>query len=776
MIRQPLFMLAIVLIMAACSSKREKTISVVPYPNQVEIKNGTFNAAGAGFHYAKDIDEASMKLICKFADQLSLASGEKSVVDNNLSGSGFNFIPDSTLPDEAYKLKIERNGVKVASSSLRGFNYAIQTMKQMLPVEIYGNVVAQEKDWSLQCVEIKDSPRFGYRGMHLDVSRHFFDVDAVKRYLDVMEIHKLNKLHWHLTDDQGWRIEIRKYPRLTDYGSIRKETLVGHLFESDTYDGIPYGQGMWYTQEQIKEVIDYAASKGIEIIPEIDLPGHMLAALASYPELGCTGGPYEVWGKWGVSDEVLCAGREETMLFLEDVLGEVADLFPSEYFHIGGDECPKVRWKECPRCQDKIKELGLEDKDGLTAEQYLQSYVMKRMSAFLEKKGKKIIGWDEILEGDVAENAIVMSWRGTDGGIKAAQKGHDVVMTPNSFYYLDFYQTEDKDNEPLAIGGYLPVEKCYSFEPFSKEMTPQQQGHILGVQANLWTEYIATEEHLQYMLLPRLAALSEVQWCMPETRNWERFLDCVDEFCAIYDITGYNYAKHIFNVRGSVKTKDETIYVTLESQGETPIRYTLDGSVPTEESQLYVEPVAIAGSCVINAKAFRPGTDSKIYSKEFRSHNAMAKSVTVMSPAHESYNFGLPYILTDGIRGTENFRSGDWAGWRTAPFDVVIDMNGQSYSKVVLSTVVVKYDDIFNPSSLVILTSENGKDFTEVAKREYEVESIDAPNGLKEYEVSFPETSARYLKVVAVPVMSLPPWHERPGVNGFLFVDEVVVN
>ena len=770
-----LILSAIAATLLSCSPAGQNDITVIPYPNEVEIKAGTFNAAGAGFHCSEDIDEASKNIISGFAAQLSLTSGKESTVDGNLSSEGFNFTVDSALPAEAYTLKISRKGVEVKASSLNGFNYAVQTLKQMLPVEIFGKAVAEGKEWTLQCAEINDAPRFGYRGMHMDVSRHFFDMDMVKKYLDVMEIHKLNKLHWHLTDDQGWRIEIKKYPKLTEFGSIRKETLVGHLFESETYDGTPYGEGMWYTQDQIREIIAYAAAKGIEVIPEIDLPGHMLAALASYPELGCSGGPYDVWGKWGVADEVLCAGREETMVVLEDVLDEVSDLFPSEYFHIGGDECPKVCWEKCPRCQAKIKELGLKDEGDFKAEHFLQSYVMTRMTNFLEKKGKKIIGWDEILEGEVAENAIVMSWRGTEGGIKAAQLGHDVVMTPNSFFYLDYYQSEDKDNEPLAIGGYLPVEKCYSYEPCTDEMTEEQQKHILGVQANLWTEYIGTNEYLEYMLLPRMTALSEVQWCQPENKNWERFLDSADEFCAIYDMAGYNYGKHIFNVRGSVSAENGNILVTLQAQGETPVRYTLDGSEPCEESALYEGPVAISETCVLKAKAMMPNTDTRVYQKEFKTHKAMAKNITLNTEAHRNYNAGLPYILADGIRGTENFRSGDWAGWRTEPFDITIDMEGETYSNVTVSTVVIKYDDIFNLAALTILTSENGTDFTEVAKAEYEVEGNGDPNGLKQCGISFPETSAKYIRIVADPVKAMPSWHERAGSNGFLFIDEVEV-
>ncbi len=529
----------------ACSTPEIKNITVVPYPNEVELTEGTFNAKGADFHYSADFDQAAKDIIGKFAEQLSLVTGSRSTVEEGDAGKGFVFILDTTVPEEAYNLTISRKAAIVKASSLRGVNYAVQTIKQMLPVEIFGKEEAADADWALQCATINDAPRFGYRGMHMDVSRHFFDMDMVKKYLDIMEVHKLNTLHWHLTDDQGWRVEIKKYPKLTEVGSIRKETLIGHSRTSKEYDGIPYGEGCWFSQEQVKEIIAYAAAKGINIIPEIDLPGHMRAALAAYPEYGCTGGPYDVWTRWGIADEVLCAGNESTMLFLEDVLTEIADLFPSEYVHIGGDECPKVCWEKCPECQKKIRELGLKDDKEYKAEHYLQSYVMDRMTKHLESKGKKIIGWDEILEGKVSDNAIVMSWRGTKGGLKAAKMGHDAIMTPNSFFYLDYYQSEDKENEPLAIGGHLPVEKCYSYEPYAEGMTDEEKAHILGVQANLWTEYIATNEHLEYMLLPRMTALSEVQWCQPENKSWERFQDSADEFCGIYDMMGYNYCKHI---------------------------------------------------------------------------------------------------------------------------------------------------------------------------------------------------------------------------------------
>ena len=533
---------------ASCTSldPKEYGIDVVPYPNEVSLKAGSYKVAGAVFHYDGNMDALSVQAVIDFADRLSRVTGKQSLVSEGHSRTGINFVVDPALAPEEYSLVVNRKAVIIKASALNGFIYAIQTVKQMLPEEIFSDSLDQDEDWKLKCVVIKDAPRFAYRGMHLDVSRHFWSVDEVKRYLDVMQVHKLNRFHWHLTDDQGWRIEIKKYPRLTEKGAVRKETLVGHLQPKDNvFDGTPYGEGLFYTQDQIREVVAYAAARGITVIPEIDLPGHMVAALACYPELGCASGPYEVWPMWGVADDVLCPGNEKTFEFIENVLSEVADLFPSEYIHIGGDECPKVRWEKCPKCQARIKALGLEADERHSAEYFLQSYVTERVEAFLATRGKRIIGWDEILEGKLAPDATVMSWRGISGGLEAARLGHDAIMTPNSYLYFDYYQSENQDAEPLAIGGYLPVSKVYSYEPFEEGMTEEEKSHIIGVQANLWTEYITTESQLEYMLLPRLAALSEVQWCQPQNKNWERFEDCVDDVCDIYDQMGYNYARHL---------------------------------------------------------------------------------------------------------------------------------------------------------------------------------------------------------------------------------------
>ena len=528
---------------------KEGPLDIIPYPGSVEVQKGSFNARGAQFNCDPAMDAASIKTVNSFAIRLSKASGKVSslaspigLAANAREGKvkGFAFYVDPALPDEAYSIVIAPKSVVVAASGRSGFFYAIQTLKQLLPAGIYGKGVLEKADWSIPCALIKDAPRFSYRGAHLDCCRHFFSVSEVKRYLDVMSFYKLNRFHWHLTEDQGWRLQLRRYPELTEIGAFRNGTMVGK--DKDSNDGIRYGG--YYTQEQIRDIIAYADERCITVIPEVDLPGHMVAALATYPELGCGTGPYEVRTTWGIADQVLNVGREETMVFLENVLGEVADLFPSEYIHIGGDECPKTEWKNNPDCQAKIRELGLKDDENGTAEQHLQCYVTARMQKFLATKGKKIIGWDEILEGSLEPGATVMSWRGAKGGIKAANAGFDVIMTPNNYCYLDYYQA-DKKNEPLAIGGNLPIEKVYSLEP-TDQIADGMKHHILGAQVNLWTEYIATPEYLEYMLLPRMIAISEVQWCQPETKDFARFRKTlINKEFPVLDECGYNYCKAV---------------------------------------------------------------------------------------------------------------------------------------------------------------------------------------------------------------------------------------
>ena len=768
-----------VICLTACQISEKKSVNIIPYPNELEIVNGTFQAAGADIHYNAGFEQYAKDAIAAFAGQLSLTSGVASKVSEGTEGSGFNFILSPDMPKEAYKLDIGRKKVRIEASSLNGVIYAIQTIRQMLPTEIFGKEEATGADWSIQCAKISDEPRFGYRGVLLDVGRHFFDVDQVKSFIDILEFHKINIFHWHLTEDQGWRIEIKKYPRLTQIGSIRKETLVGHLSNSKEYDGTPYGEGMWYTQDQIREIVAYAASKGITVIPEIDLPGHMVAALAAYPELGCTGGPYEVWGKWGISDDVLCVGKESTMEFLEDVLTEVCELFPSTYIHIGGDECPKVRWETCPHCQAKIKELGIKADDKHTAEQYLQSYVTARIENFLAEKGRKIIGWDEILEGELSQNATVMSWRGIKGGLEAVRTNRDAIMTPNSYCYLDYYQSGDKENEPyLCIGGNLPIEKCYSLEPTTDEMTEEEKSHFIGVQANLWTEYIGTTDHLYYMLLPRLAALSEVQWCQMENKDWDRFYDSADELCAIYKTMGYNYGPHIFAVKGEVITDHESnkVKVELSTQGEAAIRYTLDGSEPDSSSDIYTGPIDITGSCTVKARNDRSDAKTGTFSRTFVEHKAMGRKILANSEATEKYSYNYPDNLTDGVRGKEHFASGEWTGFKADHLDVIIEMDGlQKYNSVTVGSLISKKDHIFNPASITISLSKNDADYLTVAHQEYPAFGQNDPDGIKNYKFTFPESDSKYIRVVVKQVEAMPEWHNARGKKPYIFVDEIAV-
>ena len=769
-----LLTLAAGIVLCSCGS-HDPQIAIVPYPNHLETGRGTYRVTDRPVTCDSRTDERTQRAVVGFAARLATVTGGTNpvTVADEVPASGIRFVTDESLPAEGYELNVDGEGIEVRASQFPGFLYALQSLEQLLPAAVYGTEPAPDAAWEVPCVKIADAPRFAYRGMHLDVARHFFSVDEVKRYIDVMAIHKLNTLHWHLTDDQGWRIEIKRYPELTAVGSIRKATVVRK--EWGTYDGTPYGG--FYTQDEIRDVVKYAADRGVTVIPEIDLPGHMLAALTAYPELGCTGGPYEVWGRWGVADDVLCPGREKTFEFLEGVLTEVMELFPSEYIHIGGDECPKVRWEKCPRCQAKIRQLGLKDDGEHTAEHYLQSYVTDRIGKFLAQHGRRIIGWDEILEGRAPSDAIVMSWRGSEGGIAAAKLGHDVIMTPNSHFYFDYYQSLDTDAEPFGIGGYIPMEQVYSYDPAFPELTPEQQKHILGVQANLWTEYVLSDEHLEYMLLPRLAALSEVQWCLPETKDWNRFIGSF-RMDKIYSQLGYEFAKHIFGVTASYAVDPEKggVVMTLTTQGGAPIRYTLDGSDPTASSPLYKAPVTIGESCTFKAAALREGMQTPVYTRKFDFNKATGRRIALNAAPTLKYTYGGASLLVDGYRGGPVYSNGAWIGFLNEPLDVTIDMQGaKPYSAVTVESLVEKGEWVFPPSSVGVYLSDDGREFTEAALMSVPQETAGSPDGVKPFKVLFPETSARYLRVVARTVDPIPAWHGAAGQKAHMFVDEIIV-
>ena len=437
---------------------------------------------------------------------------------------------------EGYRITVSQRAVTIEGGSAAGVFYGMQTLRKALPVKPEGEGV-------IPAVVVEDSPRFAYRGMHLDVSRHFFGTDFVKQYIDMLALHHINTFHFHLTDDQGWRVEIKRYPKLTEVGAWRRRTVVGR--NTGIYEWKRYGG--FYTQDEIRDIVKYAADRYITIIPEIDMPGHMEAVLAAYPELGCTGGPYEVEPNWGVFDDILCAGREETFRFVEGVLDELTELFPSEYIHIGGDEAPRTRWKACPKCQERIRAEHITTKGKQTAEDRLQGYFMKRVEHYLNSKGRKAIGWDELLDCDVTPSTTIMSWRGVEGGVEASKKGHDVIMVPTAWFYFDYYQTpEDYWNKPLLIGGFVPIEKVYSFEPAPDTLPEEARKHIIGLQANLWTEYVYADEFAQYQVLPRMGALCELQWIQPENKNFDSFMTRQRRLNNLYEALGWQYCKYAF--------------------------------------------------------------------------------------------------------------------------------------------------------------------------------------------------------------------------------------
>lgn len=761
------------LLMTACSNQPTTVANyeVVPMPLEINTTQQASFLLKSGVTVYYPAGNEKMQRNAEFlASYVKAQTGIELQVQAGEGGKGGIVLQLGLANDnpEAYQLKVDASQVVISSPSEAGVFYGIQTLRKAVDVAEGSNV-------ELPAVEIKDQPRFSYRGMMLDVGRHFFSMDEIKTYIDMMALHNINRFHWHLSEDQGWRIEIKKYPKLTEIGSMRKETVIGH--NSGKYDGKPYGG--FYTQEQAKEIVAYAAERYITVIPEIDLPGHMQAALAAYPELGCTGGPYEVWTQWGVSDNVLCAGNDQTIQFIKDVLAEIVEIFPSEYIHVGGDECPKVKWSTCPKCQARIKALGLKSDNKHTKEERLQSYVIHEAEEFLNSKGRKMIGWDETLEGGLAPNATVMSWRGEAGGIEAAKQHHDVVMTPNTYLYFDYYQSKDTETEPMAIGGYLPIERVYSYEPMPKSLSPEEQKYIVGVQANLWTEYIPDFKQVQYMVLPRMAALSESQWCAPEKKNYEAFLQRVSRLVNIYAKNRWNYATHIFDVMLDLKPNTET--GTLDAVARTidnaPIYYTLDGSEPTTASEKYTDIIKIDKPCTLRTVAIRPSGSSKITNDEISFSKSSMKPITMLQPINKQYEFSGATVLVDGMTGNMNYKTGRWIAFYTNDLEAVIDLKeATEISSMTLHTCVEKGDWIFDTRGITVSVSDDNQTFKEVASEAYPAMKESDPNQIYTHELKFDPVKTRYVKVKALSEQKIPSWHGGKGNPGFLFVDEIILN
>ncbi len=585
-----LFLILILILIAitSCNSgkQQELNIAIVPQPNSLVKQEGSFTINSKTKFIVSENEKSLIAAVGLVNERFNRAAGFKLEITSEQQTKNFiQIVLDSLviIGEEAYELTVDSKGVTITAGNEKGAFYGLMSMLQLLPSAIESADLVSDVTWSMPCVKITDSPRFVWRGMMLDVCRHFVPVEIIKKQLDVMAMYKLNTFHWHLTEDQGWRIEIKKYPKLTEIGSKRIEG------DGSVTEG-------FYTQDQIKEIVAYAAERYINVVPEIELPGHALAALVGYPEYSCTGGPFQVRNLWGVEPDVYCAGKEETFHFLEDIIAEVVPLFPYKYFHIGGDECPKDRWKTCPDCQKRMRQEGLKN------EHELQSYFVQRIEKVLLEHGKKMVGWDEILEGGLAPSATVMSWRGEAGGIEAAKQGHDVVMTPGDWVYLDHYQGDSRV-EPVAIGGHITLEKSYGYNPVPSELNADEAKYVLGTQGNIWSEYLYTPEMFEYRIYPRIIALAEVGWTQPENKDFQDFLSRMDSQFERLDYHGINY--HIPLPEGPINQFAFTDTAKLDFTSSRPIKmvFTTDGTEPDQKSKVYESPLQLTENTTIKIRS-----------------------------------------------------------------------------------------------------------------------------------------------------------------------------
>ncbi|MCB0770037.1 MAG: family 20 glycosylhydrolase [Flavobacteriales bacterium] len=691
------------------------------------------------------------------------------------------FTPDTLLPNEWYSLVVEPGRIHIAAPTVEGLYRGSRTLFQLLE--------QGSKTGSLPCLSITDWPRFPWRGMHLDVCRHFFPVEFVKKYIDLLARYKMNTFHWHLTEDQGWRIEIKKYPKLTEVGAWRSGSQVGP-YSRRAYDSIPYSG--FYTQDEIREVVTYAAARHITVVPEIEMPGHAMAALAAYPELGCTGGPYEVQRGWGVFEDVFCAGNDSVFTLLEVVLSEVMDLFPSPYLHIGGDECPKDQWKVCTKCQARMKARELKD------EHELQSYFIQRIEKFVNAKGRKIIGWDEILEGGLAPNAAVMSWRGTEGGIAAAKSGHYAVMSPGSHCYFDHYQG-DPANEPLAIGGYTTVQKVYSYEPIPAELKPEEAKYILGAQGNVWTEYILTPEHVEYMAVPRMLALAEVLWTPKERRDETDFIARLEEEFPKLEAMKVNASRSSYAPTVQLKSTGLGV-VAIEAHAnsagaEVRARMLEGGAKDTFTDwpfNLVWQPMksntTVSSSDMQNltfeVASFRG--DEMLGNPLKRTllfNDATARPITLSVQPNERYNEGGAFTLVDGVTAQEKRVNTEWLGWRQG-VTITVDLGSvQDISRISIGALNETHSWIHLPRTVDFYTSSDGIEYTvvgaDVAQQlpigtEAHQGSNEAPQGRKQFEM-LGKMKGRYVRFTVEHPGKIPVGFPGAGNPAWLFLDEIEV-
>ena len=745
-------LILLVIIAIRLNANAQTPVNITPEPVMTKINQGEFVLTNQTTIINNSKTENSKKYLAdyllKFYKINLFASNEKTKKGNIIEFQ----LDETDGNNNQYQLIITDNRIKIKGNAEGIFN-GVQSLIQLIPIN--------QKDLRIQALEINDSPRFSYRGMHLDVGRHFFSVEFVKKYIDFLALHKFNTLHWHLTEDQGWRIEIKQYPLLTQTGSCRNQTLIGP-YGTGQYDGNKYCG--YYTQEQIKEIVKYAAARYINIIPEIEMPGHSMAALTSYPFLGCTKGPYKVMETWGVSDDVLCAGNDSTFTFLENVLNEVMQLFPSKFIHIGGDECPKERWHDCPLCQKKMKENNLKN------EHELQSYFISRIEKYLNSKGRNIIGWDEILEGGLAPNATVMSWRGEEGGIAAAKTKHNAIMTPGTPVYFDHAQSKNEDS--LTNGGYNSLKMVYDFEPVPKDLSNEEAKYILGAQANMWTEYMDNERKIEYMLFPRMTALAEVLWSPKSTRNWQHFESKIPSIFEKYDFWKVNFSRAYYDIQPIVTTDDyKGIKWKLASNYPDGIIFV--NSPKSMKDVEYKSPIQISESG--NYKAIIKDKNGKYLSswmtQQFHINKASGRKIKLVNPPSNSYAVGGVITLVDGIHNTKGMsKSSQFLGFSGTDLIATIDLGEiVSIDTIKFHAFEQNVSWIYRPSQVSIFESKNGVD--------YELSAVlGEPEGKSNliYRMVKP-IKTQFLKIVAQNFGMIPSSMPGSGNKAWLFADEIEV-
>ena len=758
--------LGLTLIISGCTTSTNKTvheISIIPKPQSVVTSKGSFSLNENTTLHIRTTKETATSLsnyiVTEIKKQTGLTLKQQLNGNSTLTSNTLQFVLDSEnlseLEKDAYILEASSKHISIKANTPSGLFYGFQSLLQLLPI-------APEKtnQYHIPACTIQDPPRFQWRGMHLDVARRFYSVEFIKKYIDYLAMNKLNVFHWHLTEDQGWRIEIKKYPKLTEVGAQRKET---------AYDGKPY-EGH-YTQEEIKNIVAYAKERYVTIVPEIELPGHSVAALAAYPEISCTGGPFEVVTNWGIFKDVYCAGNEETFTFLQDVLDEAIALFPSEYIHIGGDEVPKDRWEHCNKCQQRIKDEHLKN------EHELQSYFVQRIEKYINSKGKKIIGWDEILEGGLAPNATVMSWRGEEGGIAAAKQNHDVVMSPGDYLYFNYFQGNNPDHEPNTIGRKLTLSKVYNYNPTPNELTPEESKHIIGAQACLWSERIPDSNEAEYMLFPRIAALAEVVWTQPEHKDKANFMKRLYTTFDRYDELGINYAKSVLNPYAEVQTFKDSLQVSLATEIENGrIYYTLDGSIPDSTSTLYKSPIILTKTTLLRAQSyFESGRKGQPLEENLILHKALKKEVKLTHDFSERYPGG-PNTLTDGLTASKSYGDGRWQGILQKDFEAMIDLGQNTrINKVSCNFLHFPEGYIFSPKSIALYVSDNGTDYKKIDEVFPKEKRDPMEKTIIPYSFTTGSIEAQYLKVYAKNMGVNPPWHKTAGDKSWLLIDEIIV-